>query len=204
MPHARNLRFDALAVAEGSDLSQLPREAGGRIAKALAEIVKATPDVTPDEITRRAANYRRLFPRATVTANAIASHWARLGEAPEEQFEFWKRVRQLELTDADLLDMRQRWHQDTCDGPVFTDNAAGREAKAAYLELRATRKRLVQELLDHRCDDFRKCDRQLRIVEVELVKLRNLGLGQRLEANRQRLQQLRSLHRELREKVRTL
>ena len=75
----RNPIFDALAVAEGSNLDELTASAKGAIATAAAEIRKASPDVTPEEVARRAANYRRLMPKATLTASALSKHWSRCG-----------------------------------------------------------------------------------------------------------------------------
>lgn len=74
--------FDALAAAEGSKLAELTKRAAGAIGVAAAEIRKASPDVTPEEVARRAANYRCVMPRgATLTASALAKHWPRCGVA---------------------------------------------------------------------------------------------------------------------------
>lgn len=70
--------FSALAAAEGSNPKELTPTAARRIAVALAGIRKASPDLTPDEITKRAVRYRELFPRAVVTANALEGNWPKL------------------------------------------------------------------------------------------------------------------------------
>lgn len=77
-PRARDPLFDALAESEGSDPREVTRRAARTIGVALAEIRNATPDVTPVEITRRAALWPQHFPDATFTASALAKHWARL------------------------------------------------------------------------------------------------------------------------------
>lgn len=73
----RNPLFDALAEATGEN----PEIAGGRIGKALSAIVKAMPDVTPEEIQRRARNYTTHFRDAALSSTALASWWARCAEA---------------------------------------------------------------------------------------------------------------------------
>lgn len=79
---ARDVLFDALAIAEGSDPAQLTKGAARTVAVALAEIKKACPGLTVTEIKARAARYRRVMPQgSTITASALAKHWARCGEA---------------------------------------------------------------------------------------------------------------------------
>ncbi|MBN9690715.1 MAG: hypothetical protein J0M24_10795 [Verrucomicrobia bacterium] len=75
----RDPLFDALVEIEGANPAQLTPSANGAIGKALSEIKTACPGVTPDEIRNRASAYRRLMPRATITANALAKYWARCG-----------------------------------------------------------------------------------------------------------------------------
>lgn len=77
----RDELFDCLAKAEGSDPLQLTKRAARTVAVALAEIRKASPAVTAEEIARRAERYRRVMPQgSTMTASALAKHWARCGE----------------------------------------------------------------------------------------------------------------------------
>lgn len=78
---ARNPLFDALATATGEQPLELTTTAGRAIGVALAEIRKASPDVTPEEIHRRAENYRRHMPHATLTAHALKAHWGRCSTA---------------------------------------------------------------------------------------------------------------------------
>lgn len=73
--------FDALAVAEGSKAADLTKRASKAIGVAAAEIRKASPTVTPEEIARRAAIYPGVMPKgSTLTASALAKHWARCGD----------------------------------------------------------------------------------------------------------------------------
>lgn len=74
----RNPLIDALAEIEGSDPLEVPESRWRTLGTKIAEIQKATPDVTPDEIRRRAANFPAVMPpHTTLTAPALATHWAR-------------------------------------------------------------------------------------------------------------------------------
>jgi hypothetical protein len=77
-PRARNPLMDALGALEGN-LAEIGRSKWACIAKALATIREVAPDVTPDEIARRAGNYASHFDGAALTATALAKHWARCG-----------------------------------------------------------------------------------------------------------------------------
>ncbi len=72
--------YEALARAEGSDPDRLTGSHGGRIGKALKEILVACPALTIEEIDRAAAQYRRVMPNGTrLTASALASNWGKCG-----------------------------------------------------------------------------------------------------------------------------
>ena len=75
-PRARNPLLDSLASVEGDPL-QTPSAQWSRISKALSEIKSASPDVTPEEIKRRASNYKSHFEDAMLTCNALAKWWAK-------------------------------------------------------------------------------------------------------------------------------
>ena len=79
-PKPRNPLMDALGSLEG-DIFHLPAPMWSKVAKALKNIKSATPDVTPEEIARRAANYPTHFRDAMLTCTALASHWARCERA---------------------------------------------------------------------------------------------------------------------------
>lgn len=79
----RNLHFDALAVGCGYKLTEIVNGAGRMIGTALADIQRATPEVTPDEISRRIREYKRRHRDWPCTPKAIASHWAELAPPDE-------------------------------------------------------------------------------------------------------------------------
>ena len=62
-------------------MAELGKAGWKRAAKALAEIREVSPDVTPEEIDRRAQNYRGHLGGAMLTSTALAKHWARCGTA---------------------------------------------------------------------------------------------------------------------------
>lgn len=76
-PRQRNSLFDALAELHGGSNGVTP-SLGGRIGKALKEIRSVMPDVSPEEISRRAHNYQRLSwnrEHNPPTATALAANW---------------------------------------------------------------------------------------------------------------------------------
>ncbi len=75
----RDLAFEALARAQGSDPGALTTREAGAIGKALSEIRSASPEVGAAEIATRAKRYRAIFPSARCTANALAKHWSACG-----------------------------------------------------------------------------------------------------------------------------
>jgi hypothetical protein len=77
--------IDALAALDGSDLSQVTQGAWGAAAKARKDIMDVTPDVTPEEIQRRADRYRLKFPNSALTPSAIAKHWGALATPASHQ-----------------------------------------------------------------------------------------------------------------------
>lgn len=76
--------FDALARATDGSPNELTRTAARSVGVALAGILKVSPDLTPQEIERRAANYLLQLPNATLTAHALEKHWARCGHPPAQ------------------------------------------------------------------------------------------------------------------------
>ena len=76
--YPRNELLDALCQhAEATDPTKAQTSLWPKCAKALQIIKTSSPDVTPDEISRRAGNYRMHFDRAALTSTALASHWGR-------------------------------------------------------------------------------------------------------------------------------
>jgi hypothetical protein len=83
-PRKADPLFETLAEVCGQVPSETTPQAEKATAVALAGIRKARPTVTPEEIRRRAANYRTKFPGASLTPQALAKHWPTLGaESPE-------------------------------------------------------------------------------------------------------------------------
>jgi hypothetical protein len=74
----RDLIFETLAEVCGIDWRGLTSSARGSLNSAVKEL-KAV-GATPDEIRRRAQNYRLDMPLATLTPTALAKHWPRMGE----------------------------------------------------------------------------------------------------------------------------
>ncbi len=80
----RDEGWDALAEIEGAKGGEVNKLAAGGIGKALRAIREVCPLVNgelADEIRRRAAVYRATWPNATLSAMALAKHWARMDSA---------------------------------------------------------------------------------------------------------------------------
>lgn len=75
-PKPRDPIFDALAIASGFDLATITRPAAGRIAKAKADIIAVSPNVTPEQIADAAKALAKKYQGAPVTPTSISSHWA--------------------------------------------------------------------------------------------------------------------------------
>jgi hypothetical protein len=82
-PRKRNEALDALATVAGGDPSQVPPSAWSGAQKCLNDIKAVMPEVTADEIRRRAANYRLHYPRIAISPTAIAKHWALCDKPPQ-------------------------------------------------------------------------------------------------------------------------
>lgn len=77
--------FETLVALQGSSLSSLTTSERGRINKALSEIRSACPNLSAEQLRRRADAYREAMPGATLTATALAAHWSRLaGSEPAD------------------------------------------------------------------------------------------------------------------------
>lgn len=77
--------IDALAACGGADPLQVVPSAWPGIGKALADIKAVCPDVTPDEIRRRSANYRTHMRETILTPHALAKNWALCEKANEHE-----------------------------------------------------------------------------------------------------------------------
>ncbi len=78
---ARNPLMDWIAQMGGARLEEVTPTAWGGIRKVLSEIQSVTPDVTPDELARRAKNLELKW-GFQPTATALAKHWADANQMP--------------------------------------------------------------------------------------------------------------------------
>ena len=83
-PRERNPIIDAIAAIDGP-LDQVLPSKWSLYAKIAKEILSVCPEITTEEINKRVARYRAIFPTAAVTSTAIASHWAKLSVATKEE-----------------------------------------------------------------------------------------------------------------------
>lgn len=68
--------FDAVCTVCGHDPKRLTSAERGRINRALKDL--RAVNATPDQIRLAGARWRQIYPNATLTPTAIASHWSRL------------------------------------------------------------------------------------------------------------------------------
>jgi hypothetical protein len=73
----RDLLFEAVAAACGTDLTQLTKSARGQLNRAVSEL--RSIGANPAEVTIRASRYRTKFRDADLTSTALAKHWPSLG-----------------------------------------------------------------------------------------------------------------------------
>ena len=77
-PRERDGIADALAKAEESEPLEVPASRMRTLCVKANELRKVAPDVTPEEVARRAANWSSHMGDATITGPAVVTHWARL------------------------------------------------------------------------------------------------------------------------------
>lgn len=72
----RNLVMDELATIAGIPLAEIGSDVAKRLNAVISRIKQSTPDLTVEEIRRRAANYRtHMSDGTTLTPEALAKHW---------------------------------------------------------------------------------------------------------------------------------
>lgn len=74
-PRPRNALVDGLMVACNEDPFNATQSALRAAATGMAEIKAVSPDVTPDELLRRAKLYKQKHPLWTLTPKALAKWW---------------------------------------------------------------------------------------------------------------------------------
>lgn len=78
-PREQNETLNTLATVGGGVAAEVPKTRWSAVQKCLREIREVCPDVTADEIRRRAQNYRSNHPDWTLTPEALRNHWASCG-----------------------------------------------------------------------------------------------------------------------------
>lgn len=80
----RDPLFDCLVLSSsGGSLAEITKSSARTTGVALAEIRKATPTVTTEEIERRALCYKRAHRDWPLTPSALAKHWSEFAINPE-------------------------------------------------------------------------------------------------------------------------
>ena len=74
--------FEALCAVQGCSSANITRSMKGCVVEARKQIMEASPAVTPEEIARRAALYRRRHPTWPLTVTALCKYWGEF--APQE------------------------------------------------------------------------------------------------------------------------
>ena len=124
--------FEALAELDGKG-RKLTKSGAGAVGKARKEITNVSPEVTPDEIRRRAANLALHFPGASVTASSLAKHWARCGEPPGPRPTSGTRSSELTQARQDLSKLKSASMREK-QAPDYKDKLTDAENKVAQLE----------------------------------------------------------------------
>lgn len=73
----RDLLFEAVCEATGTNPSELTKPARGALNTALKNLREV--GAIPEEVARRARSYHQRYPDIELTPSALASHWPRLG-----------------------------------------------------------------------------------------------------------------------------
>ena len=98
----RDALYDTLAICCGINLAELTKNGGREIGVALADIRSVMENLTPEEIQRRVAIYKKRYTApGMLTPAAIAKNWAKIGGPPGES-----------STRAALFDLYQEPTQD--------------------------------------------------------------------------------------------
>lgn len=76
--------FAELAALDGWDPArgEGSKRERGRVGYVLKGLLEVWPDLTPDDIRRRAARYHEIFPQARITSTGLVSHWGKCGPQP--------------------------------------------------------------------------------------------------------------------------
>lgn len=146
----RNLLLDTLATLTGAKLEEVTSGAFSAAAKALADIREVCPDVTPDEIQRRAKNLSLSWGGKPVNANALAKWWADADKMPQKSAPTvmqsaaskpkpaWQQIKELEARiwdhPANFNSLKSRTFDPTWTGDVKAKDKAEYKALREKLE----------------------------------------------------------------------
>lgn len=111
----------------------------GQCCKVAAEIIKATPTVTGEEVLARANRCQRRWPGFPITLQVLVNHWGTLGPAAEEAP---RRVSKFEVEELErIIDYHPANPDSITNNPEKTTDdqrAELRGFRARLLELRLT------------------------------------------------------------------
>lgn len=86
-PRPRDLILDEFAKIEGMDVKEVSKSNWSRYAKCKKELIEICPNVTPQEMQRRAKLYQKEFSGATLSADALVKWWAKFSRQAVSQSE---------------------------------------------------------------------------------------------------------------------
>lgn len=124
----RDALFEALARETGCNLQAMTEPEVKKCFVAVSAIIRATPDVTPEEIKASCKRYHREMAGATITPHAIANNWSKLFDrdsrkagvsskdwALEPKFD-WRRVCSIRFNrDDPKYRDRRAWEEESWD-----------------------------------------------------------------------------------------
>ena len=74
--------YEALALGCGCNLEAMTEDEQKRCAIARSKIVRASPQVTPEDVAYACKRYRLEMPRVTITPFAVSNNWSKLYVPP--------------------------------------------------------------------------------------------------------------------------
>ena len=149
----RNPLFDALALACGLSVEHMTKSEGGRVGKALSDIRAVKPDLTTEDISVAAQNFKKLMPWCSMTPTAISAHWSQVRpgaviteKASKQERPAWQIRRDLESQLATLEEDYLR-HPANSNSRRFDPDAyesVKAEGAAKKAQIKAIKQQLAQ------------------------------------------------------------
>lgn len=130
-----------LYIAQGMDPARATVREKENLLKALKMILEAEPKATEEQVAGAAVAYRKKYPKAPITAKAIADHWSELAPAQRSEQEISERdfiLAEIRMGEAQLKNyMHSPFGVQVCK-PDLTDEQidAARKLKEGIDELR--------------------------------------------------------------------